>query len=287
VAFSADPTVGYAPLSVQFTDNSVDPSQRRWNFGDGGMSTDENPAHLYEIGGAFNVYHEALLPDGWHNHTERDMVIVLADTLIFPALVADPGNTIKVPVKLTNTQPLNHFVITVGFAGPPDLDYIGFDTDSCRTDYFADVTVIGGTPETHQLAFGFRPGVDDAHPPLPPGSGRIINLYFVAIGSDGTVVLDTATVGTDSTLLEAGYISYQPCVAAGSVSIGFLCGDADGNSTVNVGDAVFLINYIFKDGPAPEPMEVGDVNLDGTVNVGDAVYLIDYIFKDGPEPCNP
>ncbi len=29
----------------------------------------------------------------------------------------------------------------------------------------------------------------------------------------------------------------------------------------------------------------GDVNCDGTANVADAVYIINWIFKDGPEPC--
>lgn len=67
----------------------------------------------------------------------------------------------------------------------------------------------------------------------------------------------------------------------------FICGDADGSGSVNVGDAVFLINYIFKGGPAPDPLESGDANCDGAVNIGDAVYLINYIFKGGPEPCCP
>jgi hypothetical protein len=29
---------------------------------------------------------------------------------------------------------------------------------------------------------------------------------------------------------------------------------------------------------------MGDANGDGTVNVADAVYLINYIFKGGPPP---
>lgn len=29
----------------------------------------------------------------------------------------------------------------------------------------------------------------------------------------------------------------------------------------------------------------GDVNEDGTVNIGDAVYLVNYIFNGGPIPC--
>jgi len=70
-----------------------------------------------------------------------------------------------------------------------------------------------------------------------------------------------------------------------------LPGDANGDDSVNVGDAVFLINYVFKGGPAPDPLCCGDANGDETVNVGDAVYLINYVFKGGPPPdpdaCDP
>jgi len=67
----------------------------------------------------------------------------------------------------------------------------------------------------------------------------------------------------------------------------YVCGDADGDATVNISDAVFLINYIFKSGPAADPAEAGDANGDGAVNVADAVYLIEYIFKGGPLPVCP
>ncbi len=62
------------------------------------------------------------------------------------------------------------------------------------------------------------------------------------------------------------------------------CGDANGDAGVNVGDAVFVINYVFKGGPAPDPLCTGDANGDGACNVGDAVYLIAYIFNSGPPP---
>jgi hypothetical protein len=65
----------------------------------------------------------------------------------------------------------------------------------------------------------------------------------------------------------------------------FICGDANNDGEVNVGDAVHIINYVFKGGPAPDPVEAGDVNCDEQSNVGDAVYLINYVFKSGPEPC--
>jgi hypothetical protein len=67
----------------------------------------------------------------------------------------------------------------------------------------------------------------------------------------------------------------------------YVCGDANGDATINLADAVFLINYVFKSGPAPEPLEAGDANCDGSVNLADAVHLINYVFKGGPEPCCP
>ncbi len=71
--------------------------------------------------------------------------------------------------------------------------------------------------------------------------------------------------------------------------IGDLCdtlpGDADGNGQVSIGDAVFIINYIFGGGPAPDPLSLADADCSGGVSIGDAVYIINYIFGGGPAPC--
>jgi hypothetical protein len=65
-------------------------------------------------------------------------------------------------------------------------------------------------------------------------------------------------------------------------------GDANNDTKVNVGDAVFMINYVFKAGPAPSCKAQGDANADTKLNVGDAVYLINFVFKAGPAPkCGP
>jgi len=63
-------------------------------------------------------------------------------------------------------------------------------------------------------------------------------------------------------------------------------GDANGDGQVNVGDAVYVIGYVFKGGPAPTPYAKcsGDANGDCQCNVGDAVYIIGYVFKGGPPP---
>ena len=63
-----------------------------------------------------------------------------------------------------------------------------------------------------------------------------------------------------------------------------VCGDSNNDSDINIGDSVFVLNYVFKGGPAPDPLCEGDANGDGSVNVGDAVYLIGYVFKGGSPP---
>ncbi len=64
----------------------------------------------------------------------------------------------------------------------------------------------------------------------------------------------------------------------------YICGDASGDSIIDVGDAVYVVNYVFKGGPAPDPLEGADVNGDGICDVGDAVHLINYIFRGGAAP---
>jgi hypothetical protein len=64
-----------------------------------------------------------------------------------------------------------------------------------------------------------------------------------------------------------------------------MSGDVNFDGNVNVGDAVYMISWIFKSGPAPKRMIEADPNCDDDANVADAVYLINYIFKGGPPPC--
>src|SRR5205814_7475239 len=57
--FSATPTAGFAPLSVQFTDQCVDGGApivaRSWSFGDGDSSSVQNPSHTYATPGSYTV----------------------------------------------------------------------------------------------------------------------------------------------------------------------------------------------------------------------------------------
>jgi len=54
---------------------------------------------------------------------------------------------------------------------------------------------------------------------------------------------------------------------------------------VNLADVVFLANYLFKSGPAPNPLECGDVDCNDSTEVADIIYLANYLLKGGSDPC--
>jgi hypothetical protein len=75
------------------------------------------------------------------------------------------------------------------------------------------------------------------------------------------------------------------CYSGGIDALVFICGDIDGDgSNLNIGDLVYLVDYMFNGGP--EPPVMGAANVDGLdeINIADLVYVVDYMFNDGPAP---
>ncbi len=61
-------------------------------------------------------------------------------------------------------------------------------------------------------------------------------------------------------------------------------GDANGDGEIDIADVMYLANYLFIGGTAPDPMWAGDANCDGEVDVADVMYLINYLFIGGSAP---
>jgi len=100
-----------------------------------------------------------------------------------------------------------------------------------------------------------------------PDSTQEDSIYQVTfIASDGSLA--------DSQLVILHVISYIP-------------GDVNGDGEVDLGDVLYLISYLYKGGPAPQPMAAGDVNCDGTIDLGDVLYLTSYLYRGGPPPGCP
>jgi hypothetical protein len=67
----------------------------------------------------------------------------------------------------------------------------------------------------------------------------------------------------------------------------FVRGNANSDSSVNLADAIFTLQFLFSSGNPPQCGDAADPNDDGGVDVSDAIYLIGYLFSDGPPPEPP
>jgi len=74
--FTSNVTEGYAPLTVQFTDTSINsPAQWNWDFGDGTNSTDQNPVHVFSGERTYNVTLIVTNGDGSSNPKSMDIKV--------------------------------------------------------------------------------------------------------------------------------------------------------------------------------------------------------------------
>ena len=125
---------------------------------------------------------------------------------------------------------------------------------------------------------------DGDHGDGAPGDG-VYGAIFNETTDSGLVVFDFVATGSGTSV---GTFRREASSVAYFCEPQYVCGDVDVSGSINIGDVVYLINYIFANGPEPQPFLLnGDVDCSGDVNIGDVVYLINYIFGGGPTPCDP
>jgi len=79
-AFTADPLSGNAPLEVLFTDLSTgEPDTWKWYFGDGYYSKLQNPTHIYDTAGTYDVKLIVSNAEGADTLFEESYIVVISD----------------------------------------------------------------------------------------------------------------------------------------------------------------------------------------------------------------
>ena len=103
--------------------------------------------------------------------------------------------------------------------------------------------------------------------------------------TDSMIVRYTANDANPQSVVEAGVDQFMvhnfDCVNPP------FCGDPNRDEVINILDITFLINYLYREGPEPDPLDKSDVNNDGTVNLLDITYLINFLYREGPPPDCP
>jgi hypothetical protein len=111
-------------------------------------------------------------------------------------------------------------------------------------------------------------------------NGKTLSLKFI-LGSDATGHQGPGGTNTGWFINKAIYIGTE-----------LHRGDCNCDGAVDASDLVYLLNYLFVNGPKPcvlgEHGSAGDVNCDGDIDAEDLVYILNYLFVNGPpSPCPP
>ena len=185
----------------------------------------------------------------------------------------------SLPLSITNSNPSATPVLDTTVSAT----YSGSAVSSFNITK-THVPTNGGDPSIFPLQFvlgaaSFGSGI---------GAGRYLYANIkLHLEDTTTICIDTLSTQTASlSFVKITSDKYTPQwkSACCKVSFGFPAGDASCNGVVNLTDVIYLVNYLFKGGPAPCALKYGDSNCDTKVNLSDVIYDVNYLFKGGPKP---
>jgi len=119
---------------------------------------------------------------------------------------------------------------------------------------------------------------------LNTGNDWMEYVYDLSYIPAGTSIRVGFVFSSDNQYTYDGEGFYIDDVRVGPSRGAWVAGDVTGDHVVDIADVVFLINYLYKFGPAPDPPQRGDLNGDSEVTLADIVYLINYLYRAGPPP---
>ncbi|MBW6513682.1 MAG: PKD domain-containing protein [Candidatus Syntrophosphaera sp.] len=191
-AFTANPTSGLAPLTVQFTDQSTCLSGQimswTWNFGDGSTSNLQNPTHVYESAGVYTVSLTIYTSmQATSTATQEDCITVSppsgnlsllsASTLTFPATYVTAVSSYQ-QVRLRNNGNRTVNITNLYFSGS-GLHFQFLATDENRL-------IQPGETDTLFVRFA------------PIARGTLTDTFCIVNDSDNLPLINIALTGTSN-----------------------------------------------------------------------------------------
>lgn len=301
-SFAVSETSGEVPLTVSFTDMSTGViGSRLWSFGDGTTSTAVNPTHTYDTTGTYSVTLSLTGPGG-------------ADSLLQPALiqVIDPTNFLKIapvtvfqgqddvfiPILATNSDPIQGFQLalvwdctvfevtqitvasTTVSALTPEFVIDNIDTDLCQAtvgvvfDFLAPF-------DGRTLAPGIDQRVANVVADIPSTAAIGPSLIELVNGLGDPPIFNIFTVAGISVLpiLDSGFIEITPLTFPPPIV--FLRGDVDRTGTLEITDAIVLLEFLFSAGAPPQCADAADANDSGSIDVADVISILSFLFSGG------
>jgi PKD repeat protein len=311
--FEANVVSGEAPLSVEFQDRSSGKVQLwRWDFGDGGSSTLEQPVHVYHQPGPKTVTLTVYNADRSSSVVRRNLITVLEPTNVLrvPNLRVVPGEQdVWFPVIAKHRLPVMAFqvhgvydreVLSIADCSLQLTATVGFAPEVWACNH-----VFPDEPEKESFEIGC---VLDLFPPfddtkrLPPAEYQaiahlILNVSPDAVPGTSTEVrlVNDPEVSPIFNIFTIDNVSVLPALESARVEIvspvpapvRFIRGDVDGSGVVEITDAIVLLNFLFLGGRAPRCMDAADLSDAGRVDISGAISVLNYLFLGGAAPRVP
>jgi len=63
----------------------------------------------------------------------------------------------------------------------------------------------------------------------------------------------------------------------------YLCGDANSDEKLNILDVVFILNYLYREGPDSDPHDAMNVDNNEFINLFDITVYVNYLYRGGPD----
>lgn len=195
--FTATPLTGTVPLNVTFTDLSTgSPTSWLWDFGDGGISTAQNPGHTYNSYGTHPV--KLTVTNGGSSNTS-----------IKPAYIMGTGGTYRVFTEGVGDYPglENDLSATVPLAHNFYTGIQGSGGDTTWTGYYEHVNESAGSKYwSASESSGIK--ADDADFALFAGHGNNLTIVFGTDNSFQELNANDMRFGTT----RAKWITFASCL---------------------------------------------------------------------------
>jgi hypothetical protein len=128
--------------------------------------------------------------------------------------------------------------------------------------------------------------VETVGPNYQSGGGWYENTFWASEFLPPTALMkmrfDASDAGAGSVVeaaIDDFLVTTYECIEGG------ICGDVNNNEVgPDIEDLIYLVTYMFQDGPEPIDMTTTDVNGNGIgPDIEDLIYLVTYMFQNGPD----
>ena len=295
VMFTVDTTIGWLPLTVEFSGSSdLEVDNWVYDFGDGDSSrAQQTSVHTYDTPGCYDVCLQIQAGADTCSLIRPQLVIAIADTITAESSGGPADSTVELIISARNSAPLRELRIPVEYSGEADLTYDSCTTAGCRTDYFEIVEQMQYSPASKRTTFIMTTTSSGNQPDLGPGAGPILRLFFTVEGGavpGQSVPIELDGYDTFEPMYFSRLLDYTPETSSSSIDITSCCmgirGNVDGDpaNEITISDLVYMVDYMFTGGPESSCPRAADVDGSVTLDVSDLVYLVDYMFTGGYPP---